>query len=487
MATQVPGLPDIGVADRLRAGFAAIRDEFGVVVEHDPAATAEAAARAAAPTDDAHAELVASRERADRRDIPFITLDPPGSRDLDQALHLARDGDGFVLRYAIADVAAHVVPGGAIDAAARARGQTLYAPDVRVALHPPALSEDAGSLLPDRDRLAVLWTLRIEADGALAHPDVERALVRSTAQLDYPAAQAALDAGTAHPQLTLLAEAGELLRAAQRRRGAIEIPEPDQELAPDGTEGWTLRWEPRHPIEADNAQLSLLCGVAAARLMLASGTGLLRTLPDAPPEAHARLRAAARALRIAWPAGAPLSDLLPRLDGTDPAHLAFFDECRALLRGADYTPLVGPSPPVRRHAALGVEYAHVTAPLRRLADRFAAECALAARHAAMAPAWARGALPALPDAMRAGGRAAGALHRACIDLSEAVLLEHRVGERFTAAVVDVDPKGADVRVQDPPILARCTGDGLVEGERREVVLTEADPARRTVRFSAASR
>lgn len=478
------GLPDIAVADRLRAGFAAIRDELGITAVHGSDAEAEAAARAATPTADAHADLVAAGERADRRDLPLVTLDPPGSRDLDQAFALARAGDGFVLHYAIADVAAHVAPGGAVDREARTRGQTLYAPDLRVGLHPSALAEDAASLLPDRDRLAVLWTLRIDGAGELAHADVTRALVRSTAQLDYPAAQAALDAGTAHPQLDLLTQAGALLCEAQRRRGAIELPEPAQQLAADGADGWTLRWEPRHAVEADNAQLSLLAGVAAARLMLASDTGLLRTLPDAPPEAHARLRAAARALRIDWRGTEPLSELLPRLDGTDPAHLAFFDECRVLLRGADYTPLVGPSPPVRRHAALGVEYAHVTAPLRRLGDRFAAECALAARHATIAPAWAREALPSLPDAMRASGRIAGALHRGCIDLSEAILLEHRIGERFSAAVVDVDERGADVRVQEPPILARCTGGGLVEGERREVVLSEADPARRRVRFAA---
>lgn len=477
------GLPDIAAADRLRAGFAAIRDELGVPLDHEDGAEAEAAARLRSPTTDAHDDLVVAAERADRRDLPLVTLDPPGSRDLDQAFALTRADDGFVLHYAIADVAAHVTPGGAVDRAARTRGQTLYAPDLRVGLHPPALAEDAASLLPERDRLAVLWTLRIDAAGELAHADVGRALVRSTAQLDYPSAQAALDAGTAHPQIGLLAEAGTLLRDAQRRRGAIELPEPAQELAADGAEGWTLRWAPRHPIEADNAQLSLLAGVAAARLMLASGSGLLRTLPDAPPEARARLRAAAHALRIAWGDGEPLSDLLPRLDGNDPAHLAFFDECRTLLRGADYTPLVGVSPTVRRHAALGVEYAHVTAPLRRLGDRFAAESALAARHATIAPAWVREALPSLPEAMRASGRVAGALHRGCIDLSEAVLLEHRLGERFTAAVVDVDPRGADVRVQDPPILARCTGDGLVEGERREVVLREADPAGRRVAFS----
>lgn len=480
----MPGLPDIAPADRLRAGFAEIRAELGIVVDHPDDARREAAARAATPTEDAHADLVAADARVDRRDLELVTLDPAGSRDLDQAFSLHREGDGFVLHYAIADVAAHVVPGGAIDTAAHARGQTLYAPDGRAGLHPPELAEDAASLLPGQNRLAVLWTLRIDGAGELADTEVERAVVRSRAQLDYTGAQTTIDRGDPHPQLALLCDAGALLQSAQRRRGAIELPEHAQELVADGADGWTLRWEPRHPIEADNAQLSLLCGAAAARLMLASGSGLLRTLPPAPPEAHARLRAAARALRIAWPDDEPLSRLLPRLDGMDPAALAFFDECRVLLRGADYTPLTGPTPAVIEHAAMGLPYAHVTAPLRRLGDRFATECALAARHGVLAPAWARAALPALPGALRAGGRLAGALHRACIDLSEAVLLEHRIGERFPAAVVEAGDRRAEVRIEAPPILARCSGDELRAGERRDVVLAQADPAERRVAFTA---
>lgn len=477
-------VPPNAIAARLRTGFAAIRAELEIVAEHPADAAQEAEARRAAPTAPLPGvELVGADSRTDRRDLQLVTLDPAGSTDLDQAFALHRDGAGFVLHYAIADVAAHVVPGGALDRVAHARGQTLYAPDGREGLHAPALSEDAGSLLAGVDRLAVLWTLTIDDRGELAGTEVERAVVRSTAQLDYAGAQVALDSGGAHEQLTLLREAGALLQTAQRRRGAIELPEPAQELVPDGANGWTLRWEPRHPIEAANAQLSLLCGHAAATLMLGGGTGLLRTLPPAPPEAHTRLRAAAHALRIAWPGAQPLSDLMPALDGTNPAHLAFLDECRGLLRGADYTPFDGAPPALREHAAMGLAYAHVTAPLRRLADRFAAECALAAHHDMPVPGWARAALPAVPDEMRAGGRLAGNLHRACIDLSEAVLLEHRVGERFPAAVVDVDDRGADVRIQEPPILARCTGDGLRAGERQDVVLAEADPARRMVRFS----
>lgn len=477
-------VPPNAIAARLRTGFADIRAELEIVPEHPPDAQREAEARRAAPTAPLPGvDLVGADARADRRDLELVTLDPAGSTDLDQAFALHRDGDGFVLHYAIADVAAHVVPGWAIDRVAHARGQTLYAPDGREGLHAPALSEDAGSLLAGQDRLAVLWTLTVDGHGELAGTAVERAVVRSTAQLDYAGAQVALDTGGAHEQLALLRDAGALLQTAQRRRGAIELPEPAQELVPDGADGWTLRWEPRHPIEAANAQLSLLCGHAAATLMLEGGTGLLRTLPPAPPEAHARLRTAARALRITWPGEQPLSELLPTLDGTNPAHLAFLDECRALLRGAGYTPFDGAPPALQQHAAMGLAYAHVTAPLRRLADRYAAECALAAHHGVPVPGWARTALPAIPEEMRASGRLAGTLHRACIDLSEAVLLEHRVGERFAAAVVDVDDRAADIRVQEPPILARCTGDGLREGERREVVLTEADPARRLVRFT----
>lgn len=482
---MLDGVPS-PLTDRLRAGFAAIRAELEIVTEHPADAEREAAARADTPTTPlANADLVGAAARTDRRDLELVTLDPAGSTDLDQAFVLHRDGDGFVLHYAIADVAAHVAPGGAMDRVAHARGQTLYAPDGREGLHPPALAEDAGSMLPGRDRLAVLWTLTIDGRGELAGTAVERAVVCSTAQLDYAGAQAALDRGDAHEQLVLLRDAGDLLKSAQQRRGAIELPEPAQELTSDGNDGWTLRWEPRHPIEADSAQMSLLCGHAAATLMLGAGTGLLRTLPPAPPDAHARLRAAAHALGVTWPEDQPLSGMMPTLDGTDPAHLAFLDECRALLRGADYTPFDGAPPALAEHAAMGLAYAHVTAPLRRLADRYAAECALAAQHGVPVPGWARAGLAGIPGEMRASNRLAGTLHRACIDLSEAVLLEHRVGERFPAAVVDVDERAADIRVQEPPILARCTGDGLVEGERREVVLREADPIRRRVAFSTA--
>src|SRR5699024_8902046 len=115
--------------------------------------------------------------RTDATDLPLVTVDPPGARDLDQAVLLERRGrGGFRVHYAIADVAAFVRPGGALDRETRRRGQTLYLPDGNIPLHPRVLSEDAGSLLPNRVRPAVLWRIDLAEDGAVEDFDARRAL-----------------------------------------------------------------------------------------------------------------------------------------------------------------------------------------------------------------------------------------------------------------------------------------------------------------------
>src|SRR3954463_2150639 len=154
--------------------FAAIRAEFDVPEEFPPDVLAEAERRAREP----------GLPELDATDIPLVTLDPIGSRDLDQAVHLAARGDGFRVSYAIADVGAFVRPGGAVDAEARRRGQTLYSPDKRTPLHPPVLSEGAASLLPGELRPAGLWPTDLEAAGEPIRVDLRRARVRIRGQLD---------------------------------------------------------------------------------------------------------------------------------------------------------------------------------------------------------------------------------------------------------------------------------------------------------------
>jgi exoribonuclease R len=474
-------------ADDLEAGFDAIRRELDVPAAFP--AQVEAAASAAAAGQPADPALGA-RTREDLREVGFVTLDPPGSRDLDQAFALERrSGGGWRVRYAIADVAAFVTTGDAVDTEAWARGTTLYAPDSRVPLHPLALSEGAASLLPGEERPACVWTIDLDADGEQVAVDLRRAWVRSRAQLDYPAAQRDLDAGTADEPLVLLAEVGPAREGAERRRGGFDLPVPEQEVTrphPPGAGAWTLTLRGPLAVERHNAQLSLLTGMAAAGLMLQAGVGLLRTMPPPDAGAVAWLRRTAAGLGVAWGADTALGDVLRGVDPHEPAGAAFLEEATTLLRGAGYTPFDGAPPEQPVHGALAAPYAHVTAPLRRLADRAATEVCLAAAAGVEPPAWAREALPRLPDVMAAAGRRAGAYERACVDLVEAVLLRERVGERFRATVVDVDSRrpAGTVTIPRPAVRARCDGERLELGAVVDARLVEADPTRRAVRFAA---
>ncbi len=168
-----------------------------------------------------------------------MTLDPPGSRDLDQAVHIARDGDGFLVHYAIADVAAFVRPGSPTDEESQRRGETLYFPDLVVPMLPPALCQDAASLLPDQLRPAVLWRIELDGTGAVQSATVGRARVRSRAQFDYPTMQRASEAGTLPDAIALLPQVGQLRAALASERHAIDLDLPDQQVERD-TNGWRI-------------------------------------------------------------------------------------------------------------------------------------------------------------------------------------------------------------------------------------------------------
>ena len=464
-------LPSDGA--ELRAGFAAVRAALAVPETFDPAALAEARTAAQRPA--------TAGDRRDLRDIDFVTIDPPGSTDLDQAVELERRGTGYRVRYAIADVASFVVPDGPLDAATHVRGTTVYCPDTRVPLHPVELSEGAASLLPGQDRPAIVWTIDLDADGAVDRVEVERALVRSRAQLDYPGVQRELDAGTSSsdadglPQL--LARIGTLRAEQEHARGGLSLGRPEQEVVPDG-DGWRLAFRAPLPVEDHNAQISLLTGMAAARIMLDGGIGILRTMPAADEDALRRLRHQARALGVDWPAGATYGDVLARLDRSQPRAAAFLAAATSLFRGAAWTPFVGAAPEQPSHGAVGAPYAHVTAPLRRLVDRYGLEIAVALHAGLDVPDWVRSALPAVGGDMASAAHRAAAVDRACTDLVEATVLAHHVGEVFDGVALDRDT----VQLQEPAVVANCDGADLPEGEPVRVRLEVADPATRTVRF-----
>jgi exoribonuclease R len=500
-----------------RIDFGALRRELELPQEFPAAAQREADQVAADPP---------APSATDRTDLALVTIDPPTAMDLDQALRLERRAGGYRVYYAISDVASYVIPGGALEAETWRRGETVYLPDGKVPLHPPVLSEGAASLLPDQVRAAVLWTIDLDSAGRTVGARVERAMVRSRAKLDYATVQAAADAGRAPDPVALLPEVGKLLVDQSLARGAMNLPLPEQEVEPDG-DGYRLVLRAPVPAEEYNAQVSLLTGMAAAAMMLDGGVGLLRTMPDPRPQAVDTLRAAARALGVAWPDGVGPGQVLEQVDPADPRGAAFVDQAADLMRGAGYTAFDGSRPERDRHGAVAAPYAHVTAPLRRLADRYATEVCLALAAGRPVPEWARAALPKLPEVMAASARRAGAAERGAVDLTEAVLLRDRVGESFEVAVLDVDaaPRGGNhgggggrgsagpastgdgagpagtgdgagagdgaggrrfggtVALDDPPVRARCDADRpLPLGQRVRVSLAEADPQTRRVLF-----
>jgi len=424
----------------------------------------------------------------DLSELPFVTIDPPGAKDLDQALHLERSGSGFTVWYAIADVASFVRPGGAVDAEAHRRGQTLYAPEHRIPLHPPVMSEAAASLLPGELRPALVWRIDLDERGDQTQAEVRRARVRSRQQLDYAGVQQGLDAGSAPEPLQLLRKVGMLRQERERERGGVSLPLPEQEVvAADGC--WSLAYRAQLPVEEWNAQISLLTGMAAADMMLYAEIGLLRTLPPAEQRAIGRLRRTARALHIAWPEAMPYPAFVRTLDPQQPTHAAMLDACTSLLRGAGYVAFEGGVPEQPLHAAIAEEYAHATAPLRRLADRYVGEICTAICSDQPVPDWVRGALFDLPDTMKESDRRAAAFDRAVLNLVEAGVLAGSVGETFSGVVVDTDerdPRSGTVVIAEPAIEAPLRDEApLPLGDSVQVRLEVADPARRTVRFTLA--
>ncbi|HSJ73034.1 MAG TPA: RNB domain-containing ribonuclease, partial [Miltoncostaeaceae bacterium] len=300
-------------AARLAEGFERIRRELGVPGPHPPDARAEAAAAAARGP--------APGGRRDARDLDLITIDPPGARDLDQAVLVERRGGGFRVKYAIADVAALVAPGGAVDAAARARGVTVYMPDRRSPLHPDPIGEGAGSLLPGVDRPALLWTIDLDRDGREGAVSVERATVRSRRALTYERVQRAIDRRR-DDALAALRDVGRLRLAREAERGGVSLTVPVQEVVREG-EAYALRFEAPLPVEDWNAQVSLLAGICAARIMAEGGVGLFRTLAPAEPRALEGLRHSARALGVSWPERASYPEVVRGLDPGRPGDAAF--------------------------------------------------------------------------------------------------------------------------------------------------------------------
>lgn len=447
----------------LGRGLAAIRSQFQVPGSF-PKDVLDAADVAAARAPKAH---------VDRTSWPFVTLDPATSTDLDQAFTIDRSGGDLLLHYAIADVAWYVDDGDAIDAEAWRRGATQYLPDGKAGLYPPVLSEGVASLLPEGPRPAVIFTVRVAADGAVRLDGAERAMIRSTAKLAYDSVRDGdLPAD--------FAELANRIQAAEDRRGASRVDPPEQEVAAHAEGGFELVFRPRLASEARNAALSLATNMAIGDALQANHTGLFRVMAEPDERAVKRLRHTARAFGLEWPATATLDQFERSLDSADARQAAFMLAVRRAGRGASYVPYREGVLPW--HAAMAATYAHATAPLRRLADRYVVRAALAIANGRTVPDAVAEAFLNLPEVMERADALGGQVERAIIDLAEAVMLQGREGQVFPGIVTDVDERGVRIQLRDLPVVARVSARGVEPGDDLRVKLTAAKPDQRAVTF-----
>ena len=313
----------------------------------------------------------------DATDIPFVTSIPPAAGISTRRCTSPRTGDGYLVSYAIADVAAFVTRARRSTPRPMRRGETLYFPDVRVPLHPPSLGEGAASLLPGQVRPAVLWRIELDAAGA-----VHDRGGRASSPCAQPAAarlrrlcSVELEAGSAPEPLPLLARhRSRCVLAHARRRHAIDLDLPEQDVG--------RRWRDR--VAADDASTAAGRGVqradlAAHRRVRRSADARQRVgspahRADTRCGAVGALRRAAQALGVDL-AGRRLRPATSSrsLDRGDPRPRRLPRPRASLLRGAAYMTFDGAAARAAQHAGIGAPYAHVTAPLRRLVDRYASE------------------------------------------------------------------------------------------------------------------
>ena len=306
---------------------------------------------------------------ADRRDLPFVTIDPPAPRtSTRRSTSSAADG-GYLVHYAIADVPGFVRPDGAVDREARGAGRpctplTAASPCTR-----RCSSEDRASLLPNVDRSAFLWTFELDEAGAVVRRTSSGPRCAPASGSATPRRRRASTPGRGDP-LELLREVGLARIQQERDRGGASLNVPDEEIVRTADGGYALERRRLLPVEDWNAQLSLMTGMAAAELMLEARVGILRTMPGADRRAHRRLPHADRG------AGAPVDrgDRLRRVPARPRSRRPRLPRDHAgggrAVPRAGYEAMDGEAPADPVQSALAAPYAHVTAPLRRLVDRW---------------------------------------------------------------------------------------------------------------------
>ncbi|TDK50046.1 ribonuclease R [Antarcticimicrobium luteum] len=408
--------------------------------------------------------------REDLRDLPLITIDPVDARDRDDACLALPDDDpknpgGFVIWVAIADVAAFVRPGSALDREARKRGNSSYFPDRVVPMLPDRLSGDLCSLHENVPRACVAVRMQITPEGREIGHKFVRGLMRSAAALTYAEVQEAVDGNPnertealVEPVLKPLYAAYHALRKAREHRQPLDLDLPERRivLSEDGkveSVNFRDRLDAHRLIE----EFMILANVAAAETLNAKRSPLLFRVHEEPsPEKLEALRETAQAAGYTLAKGQVLQTrhlnaLLDQAAGSDDAELINLSTLRSMTQ-AYY------SPENFGHFGLALaHYAHFTSPIRRYADLIVHRALIAAHR------WGDDGLTAdeierlqqTAEHISETERRSMMAERDTTDRYLAAYLSERVGNEFTGRISGIARFGAFVKLDE-------TGaDGLI--------------------------
>ena len=442
------GLKPARVIERLGSMGDARSVSLVVITSHDiPTEFPEDALAEAA-----HARGVGVRGRTDLRAIPLVTIDGEDARDFDDAVFAERDGAGFRLVVAIADVAHYVRPGSPLDTAAWTRGNSCYFPDRVVPMLPEALSNGWCSLRPGEDRGCLFVEMRIDAKGRKHAQKFGRGLMRSAARLTYEQVQAAHDAG-GDPGVPLasLYDAFRALAAARTARGTLDLDLPERKVALDDA-GRVASVAPRPRLDSHRLieEFMVLANVCAAEELERHQAPCVYRV-HAPPsdEKLENLRQFLRQFRISLPPGnrlhpRDLDRALQQVAGTESALLVNEVMLRSQSQAAYATENIG-------HFGLALpRYAHFTSPIRRYADLVVHRSLIAALQLG-AGALADAERPRLAETcehITATERRATLAERDAIDRYLAAYMADKVGAEFPARISGVTRFGLFVTVAE---------------------------------------